>query len=90
MRWPAQAASDEPSSSPSSSKSAKPDDSPPSSDATPSVLVEALILNTRAQLELVAAIRELIEYGASQAQAGEESGEEWPTVGLDGTPIRRS
>ena len=54
------------------------------------MLVEALILNTRAQLELVAAIRELIEYGASQAQAGEESGEEWPTVGLDGIPIRRS
>ena len=52
--------------------------------------MEALIINTRAQLALVEAIRELIEYGASQAQAGEESGEEWPTVGLDGSPIRRS
>ena len=89
MRWPAQAASDEPSSSPSTSKSARPDDSPPSSDATPSVLVEALILNTRAQLELVAAIRELIEYGTSQ-QGGEGESEEFPTLGLDGQPIRRS
>ena len=83
---PAPDVPDEPSGSPSSSSDASPAVSPPSSDDKRSDLVEALIINTRAQLALVQAIRELIEYGTSQ----QEEAEEFPSLSLDGSPIRQS
>jgi hypothetical protein len=49
-------------------------------------LVEALIINTRAQLALVEAIRELIEYGTSQ----QEEQDDFPTHSLDSPPRRQS
>ena len=50
------------------------------------MLVEALIINTRAQLALVEAIRELIEYGTSQ----QEDSEDYPSHTLDSPPRRQS
>ena len=60
--------------------------SPPSSNDRQSALVEALIINTRAQLALVEAIRELIEYGTSQ----QEEQDDFPSHSLDSPPRRQS
>jgi hypothetical protein len=85
-QWPAPDVPDGPSGSPSISKSESPNDSPPCSDDKRSDLVEALIINTRAQLALVEAIRELIEYGTSQ----QEEQDDFPSHTLDSPPRRQS
>jgi hypothetical protein len=78
---------EQPKGSLSSLSESDPTASPPFSDDKRSELVEALIINTRAQLALVEAIRELIEYGTSQQQDPEE---EYLGQTLDTPPIRRS
>ena len=86
MTCPAPDVPSEPGASPSTSSDATPDASPPSSTDRQSDLVEALIINTRAQLALVEAIRELIEYGTSQ----QEEQEDYPSHSLDSPPRRQS
>ena len=86
MTCPAPDVPDGPKGPPDTSSAERPTASPPSSTDRQSDLVEALIINTRAQLALVEAIRELIEYGTSQ----QEEQEDYPSHSLDSPPRRQS